>query len=309
MNGLYLELRGTMLRVSSPYGVLSASQLRQLAYVARHFDRGYGHFTTRQNIQFNWSRLKDTPDILAILAEADLPAIQISGNGVRNVTTDHFAGAAADEVVDPRLFAEILRQWSTDHPEFTYLPRKFMISITGSPNDRAAVRVHDIGILAKRDDNGEPGSQIYAGGGLGRTPIVGVKVRDWLPVGYLLRYVEAILRVYNALGRRDNIYKARIKILVRDMQPETFIRMIEDEFAAMPRDYCVLEQETIGAGAARFLPPPFAVLPVQSETMERGMASNRHSARGHGPIRSRIINPVTSPWLSLLNLLAVSLAM
>ena len=234
MNGLYLQLHGYMLRVALPYGVLSASQMRQLAYVARYYDRGYGHFTTRQNIQFNWPRLADTPDILAVLAEADLHAIQTSGNCVRNVTTDHFAGAAAEEVVDPRLYAEILRQWSTDHPEFTYLPRKFKIAITGSPQDRAAVRVHDIGILARRNAQGEPGFQIYAGGGLGRTPVVGTKVRDWLPVDDLLRYVESILRVYNALGRRDNIYKARIKILVREMKPENFIEMIEEEFASMP---------------------------------------------------------------------------
>ena len=180
--------------------------MRQLAYVARYYDRGYGHFTTRQNIQFNWPRLVDVPDVLALLAEADLHAIQTSGNCVRNVTTDHFAGVAAEEVVDPRLYAEILRQWSTDHPEFTYLPRKFKIAITGSPQDRAAVRVHDIGILAKRNEVGEPGFQIYAGGGLGRTPVVGTKVRDWLPVRDLLRYVEAILRVYNRLGRRDNMY-------------------------------------------------------------------------------------------------------
>src|ERR1700739_5122419 len=177
MNGLYLQLHGYMLRVALPYGVLSASQLRQLAYVARYFDRGYGHFTTRQNIQFNWARLSDAPDILAILAEADLHAIQTSGNCVRNVTTDHFAGAAADELVDPRLYAEILRQWSTDHPEFTYLPRKFKIAITGSPHDRAAVRVHDIGIEVHRNAAGAPVFRIFAGGGLGRTPYVAIKLR------------------------------------------------------------------------------------------------------------------------------------
>src|SRR6202051_3839127 len=245
MNGLYLQLHGYMLRAALPYGVLSASQMRQLAYVARYYDRGYGHFTTRQNIQFNWPRLSDAPDILAVLAEADLHAIQTSGNCVRNVTTDHFAGAAAEEVVDPRLYAEILRQWSTDHPEFTYLPRKFKIAITGSPNDRAAVRAHDIGILAKRDKDGTPGFEIHAGGGLGRTPCIAVKVREWLPVRDLLRYVECILRVYNALGRRDNMYKARIKILIRDMKPENFIQMIEDEFATMPADYMVLEDATV----------------------------------------------------------------
>jgi sulfite reductase (NADPH) hemoprotein beta-component len=275
MNGLYLQLHGYMLRAALPYGVLSASQMRQLAYVARYYDRGYGHFTTRQNIQFNWPRLADTPDILAVLAEADLHAIQTSGNCVRNVTTDHFAGAAAEEVVDPRLYAEILRQWSTDHPEFTYLPRKFKIAITGSPQDRAAVRVHDIGILASRNVQGEPGFQIFAGGGLGRTPVVGTKVRDWLPVRDLLRYVESILRVYNALGRRDNIYKARIKILVREMKPETFIQMIEDEFASMPRDYCVLEDEVVAAVAARFLPPPFESLPSQSTLFDHAVATDR----------------------------------
>jgi sulfite reductase (NADPH) hemoprotein beta-component len=274
MNGLYLQLHGYMLRVALPYGVLSASQMRQLAYVARHYDRGYGHFTTRQNIQFNWPRMTDAPDILAVLAEADLHAIQTSGNCVRNVTTDHLAGAAAEEVVDPRLYAEILRQWSTDHPEFTYLPRKFKIAITGSPRDRAAVRVHDIGMLARRNAEGEPGFQIHAGGGLGRTAVVGTKVRDWLPVRDLLRYVEAILRVYNALGRRDNIYKARIKILVREMKPEKFIGMIEDEFAAMPADYCVLEDEVIAAVAARLIPPPFVALPARSERLDQTLAAD-----------------------------------
>jgi sulfite reductase (NADPH) hemoprotein beta-component len=275
MNGLYLQLHGYMLRAALPYGVLSASQMRQLAHVARYYDRGYGHFTTRQNVQFNWPRLADAPDILAVLAEADLHAIQTSGNCVRNVTTDHFAGAAAEEVVDPRLYAEILRQWSTDHPEFTYLPRKFKIAITGSPQDRAAVRVHDIGILAQRNAAGEPGFEIYAGGGLGRTPVVGTKVRDWLPVRDLLRYVEAILRVYNALGRRDNIYKARIKILLRDMKPERFIEMIEEEFAAMPADYCVLEDEIVAAVASRFLPPPFIPLPRASPEFEQAVAFDR----------------------------------
>ena len=275
MNGLYLQLHGYMFRAALPYGVLSASQMRQLAYVARHFDRGYGHFTTRQNIQFNWPRLTDVPDILAVLAEADLHAIQTSGNCVRNVTTDHFAGAAAEEVVDPRLYAEILRQWSTDHPEFTYLPRKFKIAITGSPQDRAAVRVHDIGILATCDETGKPGFQIYAGGGLGRTPVVGTKVRDWLPVRDLLRYVEAILRVYNALGRRDNIYKARIKVLLRDMKPERFIEMIEEEFGAMPADHCVLEDEVIAAVAARFMPPPFVDLPPTSARFDQALATDR----------------------------------
>ena len=293
MNGLYLQLHGYMLRVALPYGVVSAAQMRQLAYVARYYDRGYGHFTTRQNIQFNWPRLEDAADILAVLAEADLHAIQTSGNCVRNVTTDHFAGAAAEEVVDPRLYAEILRQWSTDHPEFTYLPRKFKIAITGSPEDRAAVRVHDIGILASRNEAGEPGFTIYAGGGLGRTPVVGTKVRDWLPVRDLLRYVEAILRVYNALGRRDNIYKARIKILLREMKPENFIRMIEDEFAALPDDHNVLHEEIVEAVAARFNPPPFEALPeIPAEKANRGFSlwakTNTHPHKQPGYISAVI---------------------
>ncbi|MCP1197186.1 DUF2849 domain-containing protein [Acetobacter senegalensis] len=260
MNGLYLQLHGYMFRVALPYGVLSAAQMRQLAYVARYYDRGYGHFTTRQNIQFNWIRLEDAADILSVLAEADLHAIQTSGNCVRNVTTDHFAGAAREEILDPRLYAEIMRQWSTDHPEFTYLPRKFKIAITGSPEDRAAVKVHDIGLLARRNAAGEPGFQVFAGGGLGRTPIIGTKVRDWLPVRDLLRYIEAILRVYNALGRRDNLYKARIKILIREMKSEQFIEMIEEEFSRLPADYNLLDIEIIDAVAARFALPPFASL-------------------------------------------------
>ncbi len=257
MNGLYLQLHAYMLRVAIPYGVLSATQLRQLAYVARHYDRGYGHFTTRQNIQFNWLRLEDTPAVLAVLAEADMHGIQTSGNCIRNVTTDEFAGASADEVVDPRLYAEILRQWSTDHPEFTYLPRKFKIAITGAPHDRAAVRLHDIGIEVHRNAAGAPVFRIFAGGGLGRTPYVAIKLRDEVPLPELLRYNEAILRVYNALGRRDNMYKARIKILIREMKPEAFIKMVEDEYAGLPADYCVVTSELIEAIAARFPLPSF----------------------------------------------------
>ncbi|MEO9336720.1 DUF2849 domain-containing protein [Mesorhizobium sp. SB112] len=275
MNGLYLQLHGYMLRVALPYGVVSASQMRQLAYVARYYDRGYGHFTTRHNMQFNWPRLADAPDILAVLAEADLHAIQTSGNCVRNVTTDHFAGAAAEEVVDPRLYAEILRQWSTDHPEFTYLPRKFKIALSGSPQDRAAVRFHDIGILARRNLKGEAGFQIFAGGGLGRTPIVGTMVSDWVPVRDLLRYIEAILRVYNALGRRDNIHKARIKILIREMKAERFIEMIEQEFAEMPRDHAVLDDEIISAVGARFHEPPFENLPKHCVAFEQAKREDR----------------------------------
>ena len=257
MNGVYLQLHAYMLRIAIPYGVLSATQLRQLAYVARHYDRGYGHFTTRQNIQFNWLRLEDVPDALAALAEADIHGIQTSGNCIRNTTTDEFAGAAADEIIDPRVYAEIIRQWSTDHPEFTYLPRKFKIAIVGAGHDRAAVRVHDIGLEAYKNAKGEPVFRVFAGGGLGRTPYVGIKMREEVALPELLRYCEAILRVYNALGRRDNIYKARIKILIREMKPEAFIKMVEDEYASMAPDYCLLTDEIVQEVASRFPVPEF----------------------------------------------------
>lgn len=274
MNGLYLQLHGYMLRVAIPYGTLSSVQLRQLAYIARVYDKGYGHFTTRQNLQYNWIHLTDTPDILSVLADADLHCIQTSGNCVRNVTTDHFAGAASDEVLDPRIYAEILRQWSTDHPEFTFLPRKFKIAITGSPTDRAAVRFHDIGILAKTNAEGEVGFQIYAGGGLGRTPIVGTMVREWLPESQLLRYVEAILRVYNTLGRRDNLYKARIKILVREMKPAVFTAMIEDEFLALPQETQFLNPEIVEAIRDRFVTPTFVETSATSESFDSALATD-----------------------------------
>ncbi len=301
MNGLYLQLHAYMLRIAIPYGVLSATQLRQLAYVARHFDRGYGHFTTRQNIQFNWLRLEDTPAALAALAEADLHGIQTSGNCIRNVTTDEYAGAAADEVVDPRLYAEILRQWSTDHPEFTYLPRKFKIAITGAPQDRAAVRVHDIGLEAHRNAAGETVFRVFAGGGLGRTPYVAIKLRDELPWPELLRYNEAILRTYNALGRRDNMYKSRIKVLVREMKPEAFIQMVEDEYAALPADYCVLNDEIVQAVAARFAVPdlPRADTGVLANALAKDsalaawMQTNSHAHRADGYVSLAIsLKPV-----------------
>jgi sulfite reductase (NADPH) hemoprotein beta-component len=262
MNGLYLQLHAYMLRVAIPYGLLNAPQLRQLASIARRWDRGFGHFTTRQNIQFNWTKLEDVPAMLEALAEVDMHAIQTSGNCIRNVTTDEYAGAAPDEVVDPRIYAEILRQWSTLHPEFTWLPRKFKIAITGSPNDRVAAQVHDVGVLAKRNVAGEIGFEVHAGGGLGRTPIIGRKLRDWVPEAEFLGYMEAVLRVYNALGQRDNIYKARIKILVRDLGDE-FTAMVEREYARMPRDKYRLDPAVVAAIAAHFAQPPFAVLADQ----------------------------------------------
>jgi sulfite reductase (NADPH) hemoprotein beta-component len=257
MNGLYLQLHAYMLRVAIPYGVLDARQLRQLGHIARRFDRGFGHFTTRQNIQFNWVKLEQTPDILEALAEVDMHAIQTSGNCVRNVTTDEFAGAAADELVDPRVYAEILRQWSTLHPEFTYLPRKFKIAITGASHDRAAIKVHDIGLLAKRDPEGRIGFEVWVGGGLGRTPILGTKLFDFVPEAEFLATMEAVLRVYNALGQRENIYKARIKILVRDLGEE-FRELVARELAEMPQGRYHLAPEIVASIAAHFAPPPFA---------------------------------------------------
>jgi len=279
LNGLYLQLHGYMLRCAIPYGIMSSQQLRRFARIARVYDRGYGHFTTRQNLQFNWIRLVDAPDILDELADDNLHAIQTSGNCIRNVTTDQFAGAAADEVIDPRVYAEILRQWSTDHPEFAFLPRKFKIAITGSTHDRTAARLHDIGVLAKRNENGEPGFEIFAGGGLGRTPIVGMRLRDFLPEPDFIAYVEAILRVYNALGRRDNIYKARIKILVQETGADAFTKLVEEEFARLPRALYRLDPALVDAILARFGSPDFATLPDASPTLDSARATHPEFAR------------------------------
>ncbi|OUJ13449.1 nitrite/sulfite reductase [Acetobacter okinawensis] len=257
MNGLYLQLHAYMLRVAIPYGILSAGQMRTLAYIARRYDRDYGHFTTRQNIQFNWIKLEDTPDILSILADAEMHAIQTSGNCIRNVTSDQFAGAARDEVLDPRVHAEILRQWSTLHPEFTFLPRKFKIAISGSAQDRVAARFHDIGLLARKGDNGRAVFEVYVGGGLGRTPVIGVKLRNDLPEEDLIAYLEAVLRVYNAYGRRDNIYKARIKILVQALGLDAFRDEVNAEFMAMDRSRYRLQPEVVEAIRARFASPVF----------------------------------------------------
>ncbi|GAA3664295.1 MULTISPECIES: nitrite/sulfite reductase [Acetobacter] len=257
MNGLYLQLHAYMLRVAIPYGIVSANQMRTLAHIARRYDRDYGHFTTRQNIQFNWIRLEDAPDILNILADAEMHAIQTSGNCIRNVTSDQFAGAARDEVLDPRVHAEILRQWSTLHPEFTFLPRKFKIAISGSVQDRVAARFHDIGLLARKGENGRAVFEVYVGGGLGRTPVIGVKLRDDLPEEDLIAYLEAVLRVYNAYGRRDNIYKARIKILVQALGLGAFRDEVNAEFMAMDRSRYRLQPEVVAAIRARFATPVF----------------------------------------------------
>lgn len=255
MNGLYLQLHAYMLRIAIPYGTIDSQQMRMFAHIARRYDRDYGHFTTRQNIQFNWIKLEETPDILRDLARVDMHAIQTSGNCIRNVTSDEFAGAAADELVDPRIHAEILRQWSTLHPEFTFLPRKFKIAISGSPNDRVAARFHDIGILARPGDDGRTVFRIFVGGGLGRTPIIGQEIFDAVPEERLLATLEAIVRVYNAYGRRDNIYKARIKILVQALGIDAYREAVESELAQMDLEHYRLTPDMVDAIQARFAVP------------------------------------------------------
>ena len=279
MNGLYLQLHAYMLRVAVPYGVLGSHQMRRLAAIARRYDRGYGHFTTRQNLQLNWIRLVDAPDILAELATVDMHAIQTSGNCIRNVTTDQFAGAAADEIVDPRVYAEIIRQWSTLHPEFTFLPRKFKVAITGSPHDRAAVAIHDIGLRAKVGGDGAVGFEVLVGGGLGRSPFLAKRLREWVPEADLIAYLEAILRVYNQHGRRDNIYKARIKILVHEIGIDAMREQVEAEFERIRGPKYRLDPEIVAAIRDHFAAPPFETLPVVSEAFESRCATNSAFAR------------------------------
>jgi sulfite reductase (NADPH) hemoprotein beta-component len=261
MNGLYLQLHAYMLRVAVPYGTLSGKQMHMLAHIARKYDRGYGHFTTRQNIQYNWIKLDDAPDILAELATIEMHAIQTSGNCIRNISSDQFAGAAADEVADPRPWAELLRQWSTFHPEFSYLPRKFKIAVIAADEDRAAMRLHDIGIqlLKRPDENGKAvlGAKIFVGGGMGRTPMIGPEIKDFITADDLMSYLEACLRVYNRYGRRDNIYKARIKILIHEIGATEYARQVEEEFAHVKTlgiDPPLAELERI---TAFFAPPAF----------------------------------------------------
>lgn len=255
MNGVYLQLHAYMLRVAIPYGTLNGRQMRRLAHIARVYDKGYGHFTTRQNIQFNWPALSDMPKILAELAEVEMHAIQTSGNCIRNVTADHFSGATVDEVADPRPYAEILRQWSSLHPEFSYLPRKFKIAVTASEADRAAIQVHDIGLKLKRNDKGETGFAVYVGGGQGRTPMVAKLVSDFVAERDLLSFTTAIMRVYNLYGRRDNKYKARVKILVHELGLEAFKREVEAEWAVIRDSELVLPARDVAAIQAYFAPP------------------------------------------------------
>jgi sulfite reductase (NADPH) hemoprotein beta-component len=279
MNGLYLQLHAYMLRIAIPYGTLNSRQMNRLADVAERWDRGYGHFTTRQNLQFNWIKLEDTADILESLAEVEMHAIQTSGNCIRNVTTDHWAGAAADELADPRPVAELLRQWSSLHPEFSYLPRKFKIAVTGAPNDRAAVKVHDIGLRMHANEKGERGWEVIVGGGLGRTPIVGITVREFLPEAELLPFVEAIMRVYNLYGRRDNKFKARIKILVHELGAEEFKRQVEAEYAKKRYSDVEVDQRELRRIETYFSPPAFRFLGRWSPAFEQARIENSEFAQ------------------------------
>ena len=283
MNGLYLQLHAYMLRVAIPYGTLNSAQMRALARVARQWDKGYGHFTTRQNIQFNWPKLEDVPDILDALAEVGLHAIQTSGNTVRNVTADHFAGAAADEIADPRPVAELIRQWSTDHPEFQFLPRKFKIAVTGSPNDRAVTAAHDIGLrLVARE--GEIGYQVLVGGGLGRTPMIGKVLAEFLPEADLLPYIEAIVAVYNLIGRRDNKYKARIKITLHETGLDEIKRLVEEEFIPRRAAFKGVDQRLLAEIRGHFAPPEFIkgdngappLIPALRAFIDSNVTAHRH---------------------------------
>ena len=283
MNGLYLQLHAYMLRIAVPYGTLSAKQLRQLAMIGDKWDRGYGHFTTRQNLQFNWPKLEDTPDILDALAGVEMHAIQTSGNCIRNVTADHWAGVAADEIEDPRPWAELLRQWSSLHPEFCFLPRKFKIAVTAAEADRAAVAFHDIGLKIVRNAQGEAGFQVLVGGGMGRTPMIAKVCREWLPKGELLGYIEAVMRVYNLYGRRDNKYKARIKILLHEEGDETFRRMVDAEYEKIRATGGGVSHMVPDAEIARiekyFAPPEYETLPDEDAQLTQHLKANAKLAR------------------------------
>ncbi|MFA9439789.1 nitrite/sulfite reductase [Uliginosibacterium sp. sgz301328] len=277
-NGLYIQRHAPMLRIATPYGLLASRQLRKLAHIARTYDRGYAHFSTRQNTQFNWPAVEQVPDILAELATVQMHAIQTSGNCIRNITTDQFAGVAPDEVVDPRPIAEIIRQWSTFHPEFALLPRKFKIAVNGCKDDRAVIKLHDIGLEFLRNDAGQIGVRVYAGGGMGRTPIIGELVRDWLDWQHVLTYCEAIVRVYNLHGRRDNSYKARIKILVKALGIEEFRRQVEAEWAHLKDGPNTITQAEFDRVAAHFAPPAYETLPATDAGFEDRLASDRSFA-------------------------------
>lgn len=274
MNGLYIQRQAPMLRVAIPYGTFSATQMRTLAHIARTWDRGYGHFTTRTNIQFNWPKLEEVPDILAELAKVQMHAIQTSGNCIRNTTTDPLAGVAADEIEDPRPWCELIRQWSTLHPEFAYLPRKFKIAVSGGPNDRASSRVHDIGLELVRNEAGETGFKVLVGGGLGRTPFIGKVIREYLEPLELFTYLEAILRIYNLKGRRDNKYKARIKILVAALGIDEFRRLVEDEWQHLKGGELRLTETKIQAMKDHFQPFAYEAAAASDTTLQQALASH-----------------------------------
>lgn len=274
-NGLYMQIHGYMLRIAVPYGLVSSKQMRMFAHIARTYDRGYGHFTTRQNIQFNWLKLQDTPNILADLASVEMHAIQTSGNCVRNITSDEYAGVAQDEVVDPRPYAEVLRQWSTFHPEFAYLPRKFKIAISGGQQDRAAIYAHDIGLSATRNAQGEIGFRVLVGGGLGRTPIIGSVIYEFVPWQHILTYVESILRIYNQYGRRDNKYKARIKILVKALGIEEFKRQVEADWADIKDGPGTLTAEEVRRVTSFFIDPDYEILTDHDSKLSEFKADSR----------------------------------
>jgi sulfite reductase (NADPH) hemoprotein beta-component len=282
MNGLYLQLHAYMLRVAIPYGTLNSEQMTVLGDIADKYDRGYGHFTTRQNLQYNWIKLEDTADILAELAKVEMHAIQTSGNCIRNISSDHFAGASHDELVDPRPYAELMRQWSSFHPEFTYLPRKFKIAVIASEKDRAAMRLHDIGVQIIKNDEGEIGARFYAGGGMGRTPMIAPMIRDFVPLDQLITYAEACLRVYNRYGRRDNKYKARIKILVHELGRDEYVRQVEEEFAHMLEQGVEPPREELERIKPFFADPAFEDGPKQVDRSDPEFAlwvdrnTNRH---------------------------------
>ena len=273
-NGLYVQRYAPMLRVAIPYGLLSSKQMRMLAHIARKYDRDYGHFSTRQNIQYNWPKLEEVPDILADLATVQMHAIQTSGNCVRNITTDHFAGVAADEIVDSFVWCEIIRQWSTFHPEFTWLPRKFKIAVNGAASDRAATEVHDIGLHAVRANDGAVGFRVVVGGGLGRTPMVGHTIREFLPWQHLLTYLEAVLRIYNRHGRRDNIHKARIKFVVKEHGPQRFREEVEAEWLQLKDGPNTLIQAEVDRVEKRFTRPAYASLPARDAALEGLLAAD-----------------------------------
>jgi len=274
-NGLYMQRHAYMLRIAVPYGMLSSAQMRTFAHIAKHYDRGYGHFTTRQNIQFNWINLEQTPEILEHLANVEMHAIQTSGNCMRNITSDEYAGVAADELIDTRPYAEILRQWTTFHPEFAYLPRKFKIAINGSREDRAIIAAHDIGLTVVQNQSGEIGFQVMVGGGMGRTPILGSVIREFLPWQHVITYLEAILRIYNEFGRRDNKYKARIKILVKALGAEEFARQVEAEWADLKDGPATVTEAEFRRIASYFTRPDYQTQPDQDAEFSAHLGQNK----------------------------------